>query len=66
MHKTEDAIQSITKALRAGAHVSILKQALLSDGFKPERADIIIRWASQSLRANPIKRRVRHERHNHV
>jgi hypothetical protein len=47
MCRVESAIQATATALRAGAHVSIMKLALVSDGFKPEKADIIIRWALQ-------------------
>lgn len=51
MCRIEQAIQSTAIALRAGAHASIMKLALVSDGFKPTKADIIIRWAYQAIPA---------------
>lgn len=55
MCRVESAIQATARALKAGAHVSIMKLALVSDGFKPEKADIIIRWA-RSIPAPQIQK----------
>ena len=61
--KIEDAIQATTKALKIGASVSIMKLALISDGFTPEKADIIIKWANQTIQV-PLIEEVKYEGHD--
>jgi hypothetical protein len=43
----EEAIEAVSGALRAGASEKIVALTLIDDGFKPEKAQIIIRWAKQ-------------------
>ncbi len=50
MHTTEQALEASIGALRDGMSPYILRSALISDGFKPNKAETIIRWASQYLR----------------
>lgn len=47
---TEDAIDSVTKALGAGADEPIVLYALLSEGFTKEKSITIMRWAYQKLK----------------
>jgi hypothetical protein len=43
----EEAIRSVSGALKAGANEKLISLILIDDGFKPEKAQIIIRWAKQ-------------------
>jgi hypothetical protein len=47
-HTTQDAIRAATNAVRAGASLGLLKQALMSDGFPLKKAEQIILWALQA------------------
>ncbi len=61
MTTIEDAIRVSIRVIRQRGSVDILKHALMQDGFEPERADTIIRWAIQIN-----KKEIKNERHNHV
>lgn len=50
MHSTLQAIQAATRALEDNCAHWIVRGALVSDGFSPEKADVIIRWAKQFIR----------------
>ena len=43
--KVSDALDSVVRALRLGAHPRIAKLALMSDGFSSAKSDTIIAWA---------------------
>jgi flagellar biosynthesis/type III secretory pathway M-ring protein FliF/YscJ len=47
LHTTQQAIQAATNALHAGVTISLLKQALIQDGFTSQKASVIIRWANK-------------------
>ena len=42
---TQQTIKDASNALKQGVVEGLLRQALLSDGWKPAKADQIIRWA---------------------
>lgn len=50
MITTTYAIKSTIKALRSGAHENIIRMALLADGFKLKKIDIILRWAKIEIK----------------
>ena len=50
MHSTVQAIQAATQALGDDCAPWVIRGALISDGFSPDKADTIIRWAKQFLR----------------
>jgi hypothetical protein len=55
-HTIEQALEACYKGVRDGISSFLLKNALIIDGFTPEKADLIIRWAQQSKRnKNGIK-----------
>lgn len=49
--KIYEAIDSVKYALKSGAHPNILRIALISDGFPAPKAEVIIGWANQAIRA---------------
>lgn len=51
-HTIEEAIKATARAIHFGVSEAACKFDLVQDGFKPERAAIIVRWA---LRMNNIK-----------
>lgn len=46
-----DAIDAAAKALKSGAHPNILRLALMSDGFPAPKAEVILGWAYQTIKA---------------
>lgn len=50
MHTTTQAIEATVRALRDGMTAPMLKQALVADGFTPQKANTIIRWGQQYLK----------------
>jgi hypothetical protein len=52
MHTTTEAIQASISALQDGIHVEMLRQCLMAEGFKPNKAATIVRWALQFQRKN--------------
>ncbi len=50
MHSTLQAIHAATQALGDNCAQQIIRGALISDGFPPNKADTIIRWAKQFLK----------------
>ncbi len=45
-----EAIDIASRALKSGAHPNIVRLALMSDGFSPSKAEVIIGWATQSIK----------------
>jgi hypothetical protein len=52
---TEYAIDSVTKALAAGAAEPIVLYALMSEGFTKEKSITIMRWAYLKLKSEVKK-----------
>jgi hypothetical protein len=49
MSKTiESTISAVAKAFEVGILPNIIKWALVSEGFTPKRAKLIMQWAKQS------------------
>lgn len=44
------AIDNAAQALKSGAHPNIVRLALMSDGFPFPKAEVIIGWATQSIK----------------
>lgn len=47
---TEDAIDAVTAAIFSGIHEPLIKWSLMNEGFAPEKAETIIRWAKQVIK----------------
>lgn len=45
-----EAIDIAAQALKSGAHPNIVRMALMSDGFPFPKAEVIIGWATQSIK----------------
>jgi hypothetical protein len=43
----EQTIRDVSEALQKGVHPKMAKVALLSDGWRVERATLILRWAQR-------------------
>lgn len=52
MGVTEEAIMVCMLALQFGASKPLLKSAMIRQGFKEEKANLIIRWAEMNLQGN--------------
>lgn len=45
----EDTVKLTAEAILKGVALPLVKRVLLNDGFKPQQADTMIRWAQQHL-----------------
>ena len=52
MGPTAEAIDKTIIVLLHGGSIRIIKAALILQGFTPQKADIIIRWAQQHIARN--------------
>jgi hypothetical protein len=52
-HTVEESIKAVSRALRFGVSEIACKFDLVEDGFKPEKAAVIVRWALQSNKKKP-------------
>jgi hypothetical protein len=46
----EQTIEKVTEALRVGVHPQLLCNVLRSDGYSTNKAELIVRWATQKLK----------------
>jgi len=58
---TEEAIKSSLKALWRGVPTKVIKHDLILHGFPINKANIILRWATQFQKKypSPLKRRIK-------
>lgn len=56
-HTTEEAIKAVARALHYGVPEVACKFDLVQDGFKPEKAEIILRWALRMNFRNPSQKK---------
>lgn len=47
---TTEAILSVQNAMKYKIHEDIIRMALVAQGFKIEKAEVIIRWAKISMK----------------
>lgn len=55
-HTTQEAIDASIRCLLGGMPTLIVKHHLIEDGFKPPKADIVIRWAKLCIKRNYYER----------